>query len=580
MLNPQEFEKLKTLVQSKKTGGFSIPQAGGGGFIDQTISNVKKLGTGIGESITRRGEDLREAVTTKDIPSGLEGLGSRVLQGAGAGAGALLDIGFEGIKAVARQLSAVTPDFIEDPVKKKAIASAKFILETPVNKLALQKIGEGAEMYKAWKKESPENETLGKNLEAFLNIASFLPIGAAARPALKAGEEIIKDTTKAIGGAGGDLAAATVKKTGEVITTGKESLFGRPRQVNNIDDVIREADQSLKPSGVLTVTEKATAKPSLVERFAGISPDIKNRIAGKQDKLKEYFDVAHSRNNFDTLPTPLEHGAKNVDNAVAKMEGVLNDTGSEIGKFRNMVSTYQAPIDSVRAIEKTFNEQLGRLNLELKKGVIQKIPGTITKVSAESDIKILQEFFQELSTIKEAPNLERLIDLRVLFDNKVNFAKSAREVSSSLDPVSRAMRTKIAEVGAEIVGKEQAGNLAKYSNAMDAYNNLRSFTDRKAGAEFLLKQVLSERGGTSREIIQTIKEITGIDLMDDAVMASIATDLIGNSRQKGLFQQEITKAGLNVLGAAAGNPSKAIELMFNFLQKKAGQEKIFLKAAK
>ena len=559
----------------------------GGGFIDQTISNVKKLGTGISEAITKRGGDLREAVTTENIPSGLEGLGSRVLQGAGAGAGALLDVGFEGIKAVARQLGAVTPDFIEDPIKKKAVESAKFILETPVNKLALQKIGEGAEMYKSWKNESLENETLGKNLEAFLNVVSLLPIGAAGKPVVKAGEEIIKDTGNIIGGGIkstfqkiGSAAEQAGIKVGETVTTGKESLFGRPRQINNIDDVIKEADHSLKPSGVLTATEKATAKPSLVERFAGIRPDIKNRIAGKSEKLKEYFDVAHARNNFDTLPTPLEHGVKNVDNAVAKMEGVLNDTGSEIGKFRNQISTYQAPIDSVKGIEKAFVDQLGKLNLELKKGVVQKIPGTITKVSADSDIKIIQELFQELSTIKEAPNLERLIDFRMLFDNKINFAKSAREASSSLDPFSRAMRTRIAEVGAEIVGKEQAGNLAKYSNAIEAYNNLRSFTDRKAGAEFLLKQVLSERGGTSREIMQTIKEITGIDLMDDAVMASIATDLIGNPAQKGLFRQEISKAGLDTLGALRGDPNKAVELMFNFLRNKVvNREKVFLKAA-
>ena len=78
-----------------------------------------------------------------------------------------------------------------------------------------------------------------------------------------------------------------------------------------------------------------------------------------------------------------------------------------------------------------------------------------------------------------------------------------------------------------------------------------------------------------------IKDRTGIDLMDDAVMSSIATDLIGNSRQKGLFRQEITKAGLDTSALLRGDTSGAISLMFNFLKKSlVNEEKQFLKAAR
>lgn len=359
----------------------------------------------------------------------------------------------------------------------------------------------------------------------------------------------------------------------------KLTLFGKEAKQESIDDVIEQADKAL-PSEARQITEEATSKPNLLERWAGIRPDIKNRIKGKQDKLKEYFDVAHARNNFDTLPTPLEHGAKNVDNAVSKLEAVLNDTGSDIGKFRQKVSTYQANIDQVGLVETKFNNELSRLNLEVKNGVIRQKAGTVTKVNSESEIKALNELYGDLQTVKSGPNLERLIDLRNLFDSKINFAKSSREVSSSLDPLSRNVRKQIADVSAEIVGKSEAVNLQKYSEFMDAYNNLRSFTDRKAGAEFLLKQVLSEKGGASREVIQAVKDITGIDLMDDAVMAQIATDLIGNSAQKGVFRQEITKAGLDASRVLRGDPSGAIDLLYSLGKKGLiNEEKQFLKAA-
>lgn len=387
--------------------------------------------------------------------------------------------------------------------------------------------------------------------------------------------------------------APVASKASEVVDTARTSLFGRPRSLSNIDDVIRQADEAVKsdfvmskstlktPSQILGATEQATAQPSVMEKWAGVSPDIKNRIAGKQDKLKEYFDVAHARNNFDTVPTPLEYGARNVDMAVSKMESLLNDTGSQIGQFRNKINTYKTNIDNVKRIEASFNNQLLKLNLEIKGGTVRQKAGTITRVNSQSEIAVLNDLLKELQIIKQSPDLQRLIDFRNLFDSKINFAKSARDISNSLDPVSRAMRKGIADVAAQIVGKSEAANLAKYADFMDAYNNLRSFTDRKAGAEFLLKQVLSERGGTSRAIIQTIKETTDIDLMDDAVMSSIATDLIGNARQKGLFRQEITKAGLDAASLITGNASGAIGLMFNFLKKGLlNEEKQFLKAAK
>jgi len=382
-----------------------------------------------------------------------------------------------------------------------------------------------------------------------------------------------------------DIGSGFTDKIGNIAQKTKTTLFGKGKQINNIDDVIKQADESLKniskPSEIRAMTETVTAQPSLPQRWAGVTNDIKNRIAGKQEKLMEYFDVAHARNDFDTLPTPLEYGAKNVDSAVTKMEEVLNDTGSRIGRFRKKIGTYEAQIDKIAKVENSFLNELQKLNLEIRRGVIRQKPGTVTRVNSESEIKILNDLYDDLLTVKENPSLEKLIDIRNRFDSKINFEKSTREASSVLDGLSRSVRKQIADVSAEIVGKSEAGNLERYSDFMDGYNMLKSYTDRRAGAEFLLKQVLSERGRAPREVMQIIKEFTGIDLMDDAVMSSLATDLIGNSRQKGLFRQEITKAGLDAAAILKGDTKGAIDLMTNVLKKFViDEEKQFLKAAK
>lgn len=431
-------------------------------------------------------------------------------------------------------------------------------------------------------------------------ILSGAATGAMGGALSSAGEELSNKDSNASsvasaagkGGAIGAVAGGVIggASSGVVkLARGFKSLFGRA-PVGSIDDVVNQADAALNqaakgnstitPAKLRATTEQMTATPSLKEKWAGISADIKNRISGKQDKLKEYFDIAHARNNFDTAPTPLDYAAQNVTKVVDKMDEILNNTGSKIGMFRRKIGTYNASPDQISRIDSTFKSELSRLNLEIIDGVIKQKSGTVSRVASQGDIKALQVLHDNLQTVKEGPTLERIIDIRNLFDSEINFGKQAREVSNSVDPLARKIRKEIASVGSEIVGKSESLNLKKYSDFMDAYNELKSYTDRRAGSEFLLKQVLSERGKTPRELLAVIKETTGVDLMDDAVMSSIATDLIGNSRQKGLFRQEITKAGLDAQAVMSGDKGGAINLMYNLVKKTfLNEEKAFLKAA-
>lgn len=97
---------------------------------------------------------------------------------------------------------------------------------------------------------------------------------------------------------------------------------------------------------------------------------------------------------------------------------------------------------------------------------------------------------------------------------------------------------------------------------MDAYNDIHSYTDRKAGGEYLLRLVLSGRGGEARQLVQTVKEYTGIDLLDHATMMEVTNEMFGNSAQKNLFRQEATKAGLDVARLLGGDPSGAMGTLF------------------
>ena len=535
---------LEPVAEKKPLVGDKGTLIGGvaGRYLQRVGTGYKEATEKIGVSVLTGAEKIRKGEVAGGITrSGL---------GAAAGFG----------EAVYTPITAVVSPIVK-PVVERIVSSKAF------QESELPGIISGISQ---WANKNPE---AAQNLSDIFSIGGAIagakapglqrPISEAGRPFVAAGKAVLR------------AAETPAERLGGLKTT----LFGSPPK--NVGEVITQADKALKPSEILAKTEAVTAVPSVKEKWVGISPDIKNRIYGKQDKLKEYFDVAHARNNLDTVPTPLEHAANSVENAVAKMDDVIEDTGSKIGSFRKKVATYEAGINQVSEVQTTFERELSKLNLKIVNGRVIQVPGKLSRVGSENDIRVLQSIYDEFGTFKENPNLEKLIDLRNIADSKINFAKESREVSNAIDPFARVVRKRLAEIGAKIVGRSEANNLKKYSDFLEAYNQLRSYTERRAGSEFLLKQVLSERGRMPRELMDAIKEYTGIDLMDDAVMASIATDLIGNTRQKGLFRQEITKAGLDTAALLRGDKRGAIEAMFNFLKGKiVPEEKTFLEAAR
>lgn len=356
---------------------------------------------------------------------------------------------------------------------------------------------------------------------------------------------------------------------------------GNPIEFNSVDEMFKSLDERPDYADIRKTAESTAPDVSFTEQLAGIRPDIKRRIQGKPNELQVYFDVAHARNLDDTLPTPLEVASSNVTKARNVLVEQLNDVGSDIGAFRERAGSLRASADQMTAIYDVIVGELSKLNLTVKNGQVVRKPGSVSKTDATGDITAIQELIDEYKIVKQNPTLTNLIDFRSLVDGKVNFNKRAGDASNSVDPFSRQVRKVIADQGADIVGKEQAGRLTEYSDLIDDISELNDYVERKAGGEFLLKRVLSERGGQPRQLIQRVNDRTGVDLMDDAVMARIATDIIGNSDQKGLFRQEITNAGLDVNAILRGDTVGASQRFLEWgADQMIDQEAIYMNTAR
>lgn len=344
-----------------------------------------------------------------------------------------------------------------------------------------------------------------------------------------------------------------------------------------IDDLVAQG----KTAEARALAESTAPNITNKEKLAGLRPDIKARIQGKTELMKEYIDVTNTRNLTDTAPTVSEHAGNYVRKATDEMQTILNETGSTIGESRKKLATYKAPIDDVVSIENSFKNQLAKLNLEIKNGVVKQKSNALSVVGSEGDIGALQRIYENLLKVKESPTLTNLIDFRASLTNKVNFEKTAREVSSSVDTFARQVQKDVAKTAETVVGKSNVVDIRRYSDFMDAFNDIKSFTDRAAGGEYLIRLVLSGRGGEARKIIATIKEYTGIDLMDHATILQVATEMIANPAQKNLFRQEITKAGLDAVRLLKGDPSGVAGTIFEYtMDKILNPEKILMQATK
>lgn len=515
------------LVQAKSKGltkeqamarVFNKPQtARSEGRFADVGEDITSAVTGLGRDFMQRGDTIREG-----FAAGSRGEQTPIETGAqlaGNVLGAAGDIAFRGAQAV------VTPFMKES--EERAVESA---------------VGEAVEatgIPQAVSEMSPRGQ---RNVTGALGLFEGATAGiggAAVRPASRGISDRIGSIFRR---PSQDVAEPTpAPKTPEQVVDQAQRTL---RQQAN--------DETLSPRAR---EEAANAALTFKERYIGLTPDVKSRLGQMgPTKLQEYLDAAHIRNIDDSKPTPYEVGAQNVNDTLSRLDERLRNTGSDIGQAREKLSTIKAPIDSVRRVENTFASELDKLNLVVRNGEIQQKPGTVSKTDAAGDIRALQSLYNDMQVFKQSPTLKNAIDLRMAFDGKVKFGKSARDVSNSVDPVSRSVRAALAQEAAKVVGKTNAAELQRYSEFMEAYGDLKSFTDRAAGGEYLLRLVLSGRGGDARQLIDTVKQYTGTDLMNDATAMKVATETLGNENTRNLFRQEVTSAGYDAAALASGSP--------------------------
>ena len=300
---------------------------------------------GVGEDLQKRGQNFNE--TLEAYHTGKQSLPESVVQLFGQGAGFVGDVIGRGFGAGARGLSAVTPDFIEEPMKAKLKEEAVALLNTPIGQAGVEAIKGGMESYSIWKAQNPR---FARNLEAAVNIASIVPIGKAVQVGKQAVVGTVKQGTKlgakvAIKAGAKEGAKLVEKKLAKQIT--KEALkVTAPALTKAEKQAALEAGRGLK--GLF----KTTLKPSSDD--LKVAKSIEGLVAkGTVKSTKPLKSISSIRKEISKIDDQVIKALKDNDTPFnektlrATLNRVKEDSRVIFGSDKTLQNNYDAVVDEM-----------------------------------------------------------------------------------------------------------------------------------------------------------------------------------------------------------------------------------------
>jgi len=339
---------------------------------------IQKMTSNIGTKLSQRATGLVESAKTAKVQPGAI-IGSRAgLRVAGAVAGGLNDVLFEGLKAV-------VPDKIEQ-LAKSGIVKA---MSTEPAQYVAEKIS-------AWAERNPES---AKDLQDVLEISSVIPtikgVQVAGRNAIKASKTVLK--------IGNKIAGKTLATAGAVAEKGGKSVISAtfpptPSQAKSIIAYKAKTPLLQRVSETATGVSKAPTTPADVAVKYGLVGLRRSDIGAKAQKTATEL--------FQNQVKPVVEGiTKKV-----KTANIFDDVATKINQTAD-VSKKKALLNALDSLKNDYKgtkalsySQLDKIKSEMAKG----LPAKVWKgQDIAGDINNVRKIFSDKARAiirKELPN--------------------------------------------------------------------------------------------------------------------------------------------------------------------------------
>lgn len=136
----------------------------------------------------------------------------------------------------------------------------------------------------------------------------------------------------------------------------------------------------------------------------------------------------------------------------------------------------------------------------------------------------------------------------MLYKKKSNLAVPINgKIEGIVKNITGELNSKLRSVGGDLYKKSNQ-RLSGMMDARDLLNKALGRDANKGGS--LMKRVFSPTDGGTKELFNTIKKITGIDLNEEATLAKFAMENAGDARQANLLEQlELLKGAVGAKGS-------------------------------
>jgi len=407
-MNPEELQKIQELQKKYglSGGNFSEPQSeiqsdvalvqsrrkaikGNKGF----IADLKGIGTGIKEDLTKRGENIEEISTLEKQG---QGTGTSLFQKFGQVAGGVSDVIGQtfmgGVKAL-------TPQPIQEAVGETVQTGVEKVVDTDIAQSIIQK----------YQNADP---TTQKNIDALLGIGSLatdvLGAGLAKKPVTQAVKKGIET--------GGDVIQATGRAIEPVTNIAKGTVAGVQNLGQKVADVPSRiganlAEQTAKRADIKSLNNPVVQKAARegievtdLQTVRQIPRAERPALKKLADTVKNFADGKTKVSPFEVVGTPIVKRLKTLDNQVKGFSRQLDSVaeGLKGQPINNMGSVWQTVSDGLNRLKVGVADD-GKLNftgsqlegLGKSGDVVSNVFNRINRANDASDLHILKKFIDE-----------------------------------------------------------------------------------------------------------------------------------------------------------------------------------------
>lgn len=324
----------------------------------------------------------------------------------------------------------------------------------------------------------------------------------------------IGTTPRTIGDVMSEFMRNPIKSTNEATGAGnainsiKDTVTGLPKAV--------EGTMQGFEKGVETGVGKLVGKP--------IPVPVQNVLKETpRAQFDEYATIAKKASENYKNPTPLEHAGERAQTALDTIQRKLDNIGKQKSSVLSRAQVGDKPVGNIAV---KFRQNL------------QNYLGT--KTAVEGDTKLINDISNEAKKLGPNPSATSVDKFIDFVQDRIYTGNKDLTVPVT-DSTTAALRKFTGQLNNDLKAKLPSSYSTlndQYSTMVDTRNELNSKLGKegeKGGA--LMKRVFSPSDANTKKLFADVKDLTGVDLINEATLARYVMETTGDSRQSSMLQQ-------------------------------------------